>query len=140
MFLGMLFQQFYSMVDTVIVACCRPILKMMYTPEDIFKYAYAYIAIIFLGIPTTFLYNATSAIIRSLGDSRSPVIFLAIASGINIVLDIVFIVVFHMGAEGPALAMVIAQGISGILSLLYMKKILRFCAFRKRNGKCAASI
>ena len=131
MFLGMLFQQFYSMVDTVIVACCRPILKMMYTPEDIFKYAYAYIAIIFLGIP---------AIIRSLGDSRSPVIFLAIASGINIVLDIVFIVVFHMGAEGPALAMVIAQGISGILSLLYMKKILRFCAFRKRNGKCAASI
>lgn len=113
---------FSVVITTAIVACCRPLLTLMHTPKDIFEYAYVYIVIIFLGIPTTFLYNVTAAIIRSLGDSRSPVVFLAIASGINIVLDIVFIVAFHMGVEGPALATVISQGISGLLSLFYMKK------------------
>ena len=108
---------FSVVLTAAVVVFCRPLLTLMDTPEDIFEYAYVYIVIIFIGIPTTFLYNATAANIRSLGDSRSPVVFLAIASGINIVLDIVFILVFHMGVEGPALATVIAQGISGLLSL-----------------------
>ena len=111
----------------------------MHTPEDIFEYAYVYIVIIFLGIPTTFLYNVTAAIIRSLGDSRSPVVFLAIASGINIVLDIVFIVAFHMGVEGPALATVISQGISGLLSLFYMKKKFEILRISKEEWKMRGS-
>ena len=130
---------FSVVITTAIVACCRPLLTLMHTPEDIFEYAYVYIVIIFLGIPTTFLYNVTAAIIRSLGDSRSPVIFLAIASGINIVLDIVFIVDFHMGVEGPALATVISQGISGLLSLFYMKKKFEILRISKEEWKMRGS-
>lgn len=130
---------FSVVITTAIVACCRPLLTLMHTPEDIFAYAYVYIVIIFLGIPTTFLYNVTAAIIRSLGDSRSPVIFLAIASGINIVLDIVFIVAFHMGVEGPALATVISQGISGLLSLFYMKKKFEILRISKEEWKMRGS-
>ena len=130
---------FSVVITTAIVACCRPLLTLMHTPEDIFEYAYVYIVIIFLGIPTTFLYNVTAAIIRSLGDSRSPVVFLAIASGINIVLDIVFIVAFDMGVEGPALATVISQGISGLLSLFYMKKKFEILRISKEEWKMRGS-
>lgn len=113
----------FSIVLTAIVAAaCKPILSLMNTPQDIFPYAYTYILIIFLGIPFTFLYNILAAIIRSLGDSRTPVLFLALSSIINIALDIIFIVVFHMSVEGPALATVISQAISGGICLIYMKK------------------
>ena len=111
----------FSIVMTlVVVAVCRPVLVLMQTPEEIFEYAYVYIVIVFWGIPCTFLYNILAAIIRSLGDSKTPVIFLAISSGINIVLDLVFVLVFDMGVEGPAIATVLAQGISGIICLFYM--------------------
>lgn len=92
----------------------RQILTIMKTPADIFKDAYVYIFIIFCGIPATFLYNILSGIIRSLGDSKTPVIFLAISSFINIVLDIVLIYNVKMGVAGAALATVISQAISGI--------------------------
>lgn len=111
----------FSIVMTlVVVAVCRPVLVLMQTPEEIFEYAYVYIVIVFWGIPCTFLYNILAAIIRSLGDSKTPVIFLAISSGINIVLDLVFVLVFGMGVEGPAIATVLAQGVSGIICLWYM--------------------
>lgn len=111
----------FSIVMTlVVVAVCRPILVLMQTPEEIFEYAYVYIVIVFWGIPCTFLYNILAAIIRSLGDSKTPVIFLAVSSGINIVLDLVFVLVFDMGVEGPAIATVLAQGVSGIICLWYM--------------------
>ena len=91
----------FSIVMTlVVVAVCRPVLVLMQTPEEIFEYAYVYIVIVFWGIPCTFLYNILAAIIRSLGDSKTPVIFLAISSGINIVLDLVFVLAFDMGVEG----------------------------------------
>lgn len=78
--------------------------------------------IIFLGIPCTFLYNILAALIRSLGDSKTPVIFLALASVLNIGLDLVFIIVFRMGVKGAALATVLAQGISGLCCLWYIGK------------------
>ena len=113
----------FSVVLTVTVAIfCRSILRLMNTPDDIFEYAYTYIVIIICGIPCTILYNILAAIIRSLGDSKTPVVFLAISSGLNILLDLVFIVLFHMGVEGPALATVISQGVSGVICYLYMKK------------------
>ena len=66
-------------------------------------------------------YNMLAAIIRSLGDSRTPVVFLALSSVLNIGLDFLLILVFHMGVEGPALATVISQGVSGlVLSLIHI--------------------
>ena len=99
---------------------CRDILLFLRTPQNVFQYAYWYMLIIFLGIPCTFLYNFLAALIRSLGDSRTPVVFLAISSVLNIVLDLVFILVFHWGVIGAALATVLSQGISGVCCLFYV--------------------
>ena len=113
----------FSVILTLLVVIfCKPILHLLRTPTEIFEYAYVYIVIIFWGIPCTFLYNILAAIIRSLGDSRTPVVFLAVASILNIILDLVFIIPFHMGVEGAALATVISQGVSGVVCLFYMKK------------------
>lgn len=101
---------------------CMDILELMHTPADIIQEAYDYIFIIFLGIPVTYLYNLLSGIIRSLGDSRTPVYFLVLSSVMNILLDIVTISVWHMGVKGPAWATVISQAVSGILCLVYMIK------------------
>lgn len=113
---------FSLVLTTIVVFLCKPILRVMNTPEEIFEYAYIYIVIIFLGIPCTFLYNILAGIIRSLGDSKTPVVFLAISSILNIVLDVVFILCFHMSVEGPAWATVISQGVSGLICLCYMRK------------------
>lgn len=113
----------FSVIMTLaVVAVCRPVLRLMNTPAEIFEYAYLYIVIIFWGIPCTFLYNLLAGIIRSLGDSRTPVLFLAVSSILNIALDFVTILVFHMGVEGPALATVLSQGVSGLICLLYIKR------------------
>ncbi len=92
---------------------CTHILRLTNTPEDIFQRAYSYIFTIFAGIPAYFLYNMTAGILRSLGDSKTPVSWLVIASVINIILDIVFIFFFKLDVFGAALATVIAQFISG---------------------------
>lgn len=113
---------FSALMTLAVSALCRPVLRLMDTPAEIFDYAYIYILIIFLGIPCTFLYNMLAAIIRSLGDSRTPVVFLAISSALNILLDFVSILGLHMNVEGPALATVISQGLSGGICLFYMKK------------------
>lgn len=111
----------FSVVMTAAVALlCRSILTWMKTPEDIFDYSYAYILIIFLGIPATYLYNILSGVIRSMGDSKTPLFFLTLSSGLNIGLDILFIVAFEMGVAGAAAATVISQLISGLLCLFYM--------------------
>ena len=106
-------------VSTVIF--CKPLLLLMQTPEDIEDQAHRYIAIIFAGIPLIFLYNMVSAIIRALGDSKTPVYFLVMSAFLNIILDLVFIVVFHWSVEGAAWATVISQGVSGFACLLYMR-------------------
>ena len=113
----------FALVITVTVSLlCRQILTWMNTPEDIFQNAYSYILIIFLGIPASFLYNILSGIIRSMGDSKTPLVFLTLSSFMNIGLDLLFIIVFHMGVSGAALATVISQLVSGLLCLVYMIK------------------
>ena len=124
----------FSVVMTVLVCIwCRDILVLMKTPSDILDGAYAYIFVIFLGIPLMVLYNQTSAIMRSLGDSRSPLIFLGISSVLNIVLDLVL--VRPMGVAGTAWATIIAQGISGFLCLFYMKKKFTILTFQREDWK-----
>lgn len=101
---------------------CTNILTWMNTPEDVFDKAHDYIFVIFLGIPATILYNILSGFIRSVGDSKTPVIFLVISSLLNIALDIFMIVVLGMGVAGAAWATVISQLISGVLCLIYIAK------------------
>lgn len=127
---------FFAVVITVATGfLCRTILTVMLTPEDIFEDAYSYIFVLFMGIPATFLYNLLAGIIRSLGDSKTPVYFLALSSILNILLDLAFILWLQAGVAGAAIATVVAQGVSGVACLFYMVKkypILRMSAQERR--------
>ncbi len=119
---GWLAAAFAIVMTLVVCVLCRQILVWMRTPEDIIDGAYSYIFVIFLGIPVIYLYNLLSGIIRSLGDSTTPLYFLLISSVLNIILDLFTIIVLKMGVAGAAWATVISQAVSGILCLLYMRK------------------
>lgn len=105
---------------TVIIA--EPLLGWLNTPEESFAEAKDYLLITGLGAPLLFGYNAVSAVLRGMGDSKSPLLFIAVASLVNIVLDIVFIAAFDMGVSGAALATVIGQGVSLVFSLVLIYK------------------
>lgn len=112
----------FSLVMTVVVCTlCRPLLGWMNTPADIVDNAFAYIFVIFLGIPVVFIYNVLFSIIRSLGDSRTPVMYLVICSLLNVALDLLFILAFGMGVEGAAWATVISQAVSSLLCVNYIR-------------------
>ena len=91
---------------------CPQILHILSVPEDIYDNAYSYLLIIFLGIPFTILYNYLSSILRSVGDSRTPFIFLALSAVLNIFLDLFCIVVLKLGCAGAAIATISAQAIN----------------------------
>lgn len=126
---------FAAALTVLTTVSCRSILVLMRTPDNILEAADAYIWVIFLGIPVTFLYNMTSGIIRALGDSRTPVIFLVMSSFLNIGLDLFFIVNLQWGVQGAAWATVISQGVSGLCCLLFMVK--KFELLRVRKGEWA---
>lgn len=113
---------FAIVITITVVLLCRPILQFMRTPENIIDGSYSYIIIIFAGIPVTYLYNMTAAIIRSLGDSKTPVIFLILSAVLNIFLDLLCIIALHMGVSGAAVATVVSQAVAGMCCLIYMKK------------------
>lgn len=124
----------FAVVLTVLTTLfCRDILVMMRTPGDILEDAHTYIFIIFLGIPATFLYNIVSGVIRALGDSRTPVVFLVLSSFVNIGLDLLFIIHLQLGVAGAALATVIAQVLAGVGCLLFM--IWKFEILKIRGGE-----
>lgn len=105
------------------------ILIAMNTPDKIFEDSSSYLKIIYAGIGITMLYNMLSAILRALGDSKSPLYFLMVSSVLNVALDLLFVIVYKMGVPGVAYATVIAQGVSAVLCLIYMIKkypILKF--------------
>lgn len=97
-----------------------PILRLLQVPSEIYPMLRIYLLIIFGGIPLTFLYNFYAALLRAVGDSVTPLWFLGISVVLNIVLDLLFILVFDMGVGGAALATVMAQGVSAIGLMLYV--------------------
>jgi len=126
-----------SLAATVIltlssVAGMRTLLTIMNTPADIFDDAYAYITVIAWGTAAFVFYNLFSAILRAIGNSRVPLFFLVFAACLNVVLDLVLIIVFHMGAAGAALATDISQGVSAVLCLIY--SWVKFPQLRPQRG------
>ena len=127
-----------SVVLTVAtVALTRPMMELMQTPDDILDGAVVYIGWIFAGIPFIFLYNMVAAIMRALGDSKTPLYFLILTSAMNIGLDLLFIIPFHMGVLGAALATDISQVISGVLSFAYLRR--KFGVLKMEKGDIAYS-
>ncbi len=127
----------FSVVFTVGTAIlCRPILVLMKTPERILDNSVSYLRIIFFGIPFLFLYNFIANLMRSLGDSKTPLYFLIASSFLNILLDLFFIRVCSMGVAGAALATVISQALPGLVSLVFLVKkfsILKMPREEKRS-------
>lgn len=117
------------------VLLCRTILTVMKTPADIIDGSYAYLVIIFAGIPFTVLYNTLSSFIRALGDSKTPFKFLVLSAILNVILDLVFIIVLKIGVAGAAYATIISQAVSGILCLIYMKN--RYPVLKFEKGELA---
>ena len=191
-FIGNIFQQFYSMVDTIIVGKfvgtkalaavgsvgtinfliigfmlgltagftvltaqrygagdmknmrrtvgSAAVLSLIVTPEDIFGDAYRYIMIICGGIFATVLYNLLASVLRALGNSQVPLYFLILSALLNVVLDLLFIIVFHWGAAGAAYATVISQGVSGVLCLVYIAKKMPELRLQKEDFRLSAHI
>ncbi len=114
-----------SAITTIILTAVsliwmRKLLTVMNTPDDVFEMSYIYIFTICAGLVFTTLYNFTAAILRAVGNSKVPLVFLAVAAGINVGLDLLFIINFNMGVFGAALATILSQGLSGIACLIYI--------------------
>ena len=97
-------------------------LSMMNTPDEVLPLATAYMRIYFLGMPANMLYNFSAAILRAIGDTRRPLTYLTIAGVVNVLLNLLFVIVFHMGVSGVALATIISQVISAVLVLLCLMR------------------
>lgn len=101
------------------------ILRWMRTPANVFDDASVYLSIYFIGLPFLFMYNVMASVFNSLGDSKTPLFLLIFSSLLNIVLDLIFVAVFHKGVAGVAVATLIAQGLSAVISFGILKRRLR---------------
>lgn len=101
----------------------RPLLHLLNTPESIIDWCTSYLVILFVGIAGMAFYNILSGVLRGLGDAVSALIYLLVASAINVVLDLVFVIAFDMGVAGVALATVIAQAVSAVLCIRRLMKM-----------------
>ena len=110
------------------------ILLLLDTPENIFGTAKEYIQILFAGIPFLAVYNIYSAVLRGMGDSKAPFLSVLVCSGVNVILDLIFVVALRYGAAGAAAATVISQSVMTIFIVAYAVKRYRHLRFRL-NGK-----
>jgi len=117
----------------ICVLLTEPILRLIQTPEEIMGDATTYLRIIFFGLIFTFLYNVYSSTLRSIGDSKSPLVFLMISAVLNVVMDIIFVVYFKMGVAGTAIATVIAEMFSSIFCIIYVYKKVPLLHFSKNE-------
>lgn len=125
-FLGAILTAVIALILTLTTCLLNTeIVHLLQTPAEIAEDAETYLFIIFLGIPCTLLYNYLSAILRAIGDSRTPFYFLAFSSILNIGLDFYCILSLHWGVAGAAIATIFSQGVSGILCLLLIRKKFR---------------
>ena len=112
-----------SLALTIIgITFLHPLLELLNTPVDIIQEAYSYISVIVLFIIVMFAYNLCAGLMRAIGNSFMPLIFLIVSSIFNIILDILFITQLNMGIQGAAIATVISQGISVVLCIIYIFK------------------
>ena len=96
-------------------AAAYPLLRLMGSPEDVIDLAALYVRILFLGMPVQLLYNFCAAVLRAIGDTKRPLYFLTLAGVVNVVLNLIFVIMFHMSVAGVALATIISQAVSALL-------------------------
>ena len=130
-----LFMGIAIVITVALLVFVNPIVSMMSTPVEAVDGTTAYLTICFIGIPFITAYNIISSIFRGLGDSKSPMYFIAVACFVNIVLDLIFIGGFHFGAAGAALGTVLSQTVSVILALFVIVKKQTGIILKKEDFK-----
>ena len=136
-----------AVLTAAMVLGMEPLMRLLNTPEFVFAQALGYARIVCGGVAVTVLYNMCASVMRSLGNARMPLIALVLSCLLNLVLDVLFVIVLHAGVGGTALATLIAQGVSALVSILYILRALRpflperedFCAPRAIWRSMAAS-
>jgi putative MATE family efflux protein len=134
-----------SMIVTIVLTIistifARPILVLMNTPPEIINDAHSFIFVILLGIIASVFFNFFSNIIRALGDSKTPLLFLVVACILNVILELGFILILKMGVAGAAWATVIAQGVSALLCMWHIKRNLHILRLRKSDLKISKEV
>ncbi len=124
---------FGIVISLIACLCSRNILILLDTPSNLIGQASGYMMITCGGTIAIAMYNWINATLRALGDSKTPLIFLAIASVINVILDLVFVLVFKWGVSGTAWATVIAQGLSAVMSLIFASVHNPYFKFKKEH-------
>lgn len=120
-----------ALAFTVVCVTFLPLLlRILNVPEELTREATSYIRVVLAGLTATLAYNACAGILRAVGDTTAALLFLICASFLNIGLDLLFILVFHMGVGGAALATVLSQTVSAVASFLYMQKRYEMFRFR----------
>ena len=115
------------------IALARPMLVWMATPAEVLDQAVLYMRIYFIGMPATMLYNFGAAILRAVGDTRRPLYFLMFSGVVNVLCNLFFVIVLHMGVAGVATATVIAQVISATLIVLCLMRVDGMCNVNLKN-------
>ena len=113
----------------------RPLLVLLDTPAEILEDAYRYIIVIDYGVMVMFAYNLCAGLLRAIGNSFMPLVFLLLSSGLNILLDLLFIAKMGMGVQGAAVATVISQGVSVLLCILYVFAKVKLLLPEKKHFK-----
>lgn len=120
---GFGFTLFLSVIITVcMLVLTKPILNVLQTPTECYNEAFRYYVIYMAGTIFVVMYNAISSVLRGMGDSKNPLYFVVVSTVINVILDLIFVGPLQWGAAGAALATVIAQALSVIISIFYLKK------------------
>ncbi|MGN0779465.1 MAG: MATE family efflux transporter [Aristaeellaceae bacterium] len=109
-------------LTAIMLLLCRPMLVWLHTPAAVFEQAHSYLAILCGGFVVTVMYNACAAFMQALGNSRTALYFLVISCVLNLLLDVVMVMLLDWGVQGAALATVMAQGVSALLSMLYIRR------------------
>ena len=112
---------------------CPGIIRVLRTPDNICDDAVRYLMILFLGIPFTIFYNLQASILRAVGNSREPFVFLLISSVLNIFLDLFAVAILHLGVAGAALATITSQALSGLLCLLFIRRRMALLHVERRE-------
>lgn len=115
------------------IAVLAPLLHAVQVPDSLFPYVYRYLFLIFLGMPASFLYNLYSAVLRSVDRTRAILLILSVSVAVNLVLDVWFIRDLHLGVTGAAIATVVSQCLSALLSFLYIRTMSPALLFRKKD-------
>lgn len=126
-------------VTAVSLIFVDPILQIMQTPEDMYEYSKTYVQTIFMGIPGIFLYNYLASVLRGIGDSKTPLYFLIGASIINVLLDLLFVLVFQWGVFGTGFATVISQTLAGIFCMVLILKKFEILKTSKEDWICSGA-